>query len=51
MMDHDVFSCECHETCAICVEPHPLSQLKPHTFHIGSQSDTWEFVCRNCRSL
>lgn len=50
-MDHDVFACECHETCSICCEPYRLSQLKPHTFHEpGLPPDTWEMVCPECRA-
>jgi hypothetical protein len=54
MTDHDVFSCECHETCSLCAEPTPISQLKPHTvkeyiFGEGTVEDTWENVCPECR--
>lgn len=50
-MDHDVYSCECHETCSICCEPYRLSQLKPHTFKVpGFPPDTWEMVCPECRA-
>lgn len=49
--DHDVYSCDCHETCSICAEPHWLRNLKRHTFTVGSASDTWEFVCPSCREI
>lgn len=48
-MDHDVFTCECHETCSICAVPHRITQLKPHTFVVGGVKDTWEHVCPTCR--
>lgn len=50
-MDHDEFTCECHETCSICAEVWLRGQLKPHTFQVpGFPPDTWEFVCPECRT-
>jgi hypothetical protein len=49
-MDHDVYSCECHETCSLCVEPTPITQLKPMKVRErGIVVDTWEQVCPKCR--
>jgi len=49
-MDHDVFSCECHETCSLCAEPTPISQLKPLNIKEGNVIvDRWENVCPSCR--
>ena len=42
-MDHDVFTCECHETCSLCCEPWPFKSLKPF--------GEWEHVCPDCRGL
>jgi hypothetical protein len=52
--NHDVYSCDCHETCSLCAEPTPINHLKPHTvkefiFGQGIVEDTWEMVCPECR--
>lgn len=39
---HDVFTCECHETCSWCTEPVPVSQLRP--------ADDGALICRACRA-
>lgn len=40
-VNHDPFSCECHETCSLCTEVYKITALKP--------SGEWEFVCGPCR--
>lgn len=39
---HDPYSCECHETCALCTGVYSVSRLRP--------SGEWEMVCRSCRN-
>lgn len=43
--DHDVFTCECHETCSWCADPFPITQLGPFTY----KGDTWEMICHPCQ--
>ena len=50
MKDHDVYSCDCHETCSLCAEPTLLIHLKPLTIKEGGiVVDRWEMVCPACR--
>ena len=41
MPEHDVFNCECHETCSWCTEPVLVTTLREHP------SDG-ALVCREC---
>lgn len=43
MREHDVFNCECHETCSWCTEPVPVSQLRETGFSDGA------LICPACR--
>jgi hypothetical protein len=44
-VDHDPFTCECHETCSYCTGVWPVASLKP-----DPNPDGWaEFVCPPCR--
>lgn len=42
MSDHDLFECDCHETCSRCLEPVKESSLRDDA--------SWGRVCAECRS-
>lgn len=41
MSEHDVFNCECHETCGWCTEPVKESTLR--------EAEDGARICRDCR--
>jgi len=40
-VNHDPYSCDCHETCALCAGVYRIRSLRP--------SGEWEMVCPDCR--
>lgn len=47
---HDVFNCECHETCSLCAESFQVEYLQPLVVKGPEGTDEWENVCPWCRA-